>query len=184
MALRKGVVEEIGCVSRTSQGGHELFFFFSNLSWFSQVFVLVPISFWLMNDSLGICGFDSCWLFWLFCKLVLFITSFGFWFLNSTWVKATPMIHRIRCQPQRRGYVRDSAFRNIFISTLASKFAAATVVYPDSSERDQSLRIWFSFWKVQRHRNMVLLHPFQEWHSCDIEHSGTYFMNINSSLSL
>lgn len=69
--------------------------------------------------------------------------------------------------------MRDSAFRDIFISTLASKSAAALVVYPDSSSRDQSLRIWFSFCKVQRHRNVVLLHPFKEGHSRNTENSGT-----------
>lgn len=137
-----------------------------------------------MNDSLGICGFDSCWLFWLFCKLVLFITSFGFWFLNSTWVKATPMIHRIRCQPQRSVCARFCFQKRFYFYTgkqVCSWHGGLPWQFRTRPE-PPNLVLLSKGAKAQKY--VSLLHPFQEWHSCDIAHGGTYFMNLNSSLSL
>lgn len=89
-------------------------------------------------------------LFWLFCKLTLFITSFGFCCLNSGRVEATPKIHRkIWCQPQRRAYVKFCFQKHFFCLYFCKHICSCwTVVYPDSSSWDQHLTIWFSLWKV------------------------------------
>lgn len=154
----------------------EWFFFFSDCGWFSLFFALTPISVWLMNEWL----LGHLWFWFLLVILTLLQTGSVchlIWFLVSKFYlgKSYAQDTQEDMMPtSEEGYVRDSAFRDIFISTLASKSAAALVVYPDSSSRDQGLRIWFSFCKVQRHRNVVLLHPFQEWHSWKTEYSGTH----------
>lgn len=182
IALRKGGVEEIGCVSRTSQGEDEHYdtkhpmIFFSDWSWFSQFFVLNAISVWLMNEWL----LEHVWFWFLLAILTLLQTGSVYhliWFLVSKFYLGksyTQDTQEDMMPTSEEGMCEILLSQTFFISTLASKFAAVMVVYRDSSSRDQSLRIWFSFWKVQTHRNVVLLHPFQEWHSWNIEYGGTY----------
>lgn len=130
-------------------------------------------------------------LFSLFCKLVLFMTSFGFQCLNSAWVKATPKIRRkIWCQPQWWAYVKFCFQKHFYLCVGRHVCSCWTVVCPGRSSWEQSLRIRFSLGKVLWRPALVgflpppLPPPLQEWDKTHTQRCRLFHENRFVTISL
>lgn len=105
---------------------------------------------WWMNDSLGICGFISCWVI-----LTLLQTDSVYhliWFLLSKFWQGRSYTQDTQedMMPTSEEGICEILFSETLFCLYFCKHICScwTVVYPDSSSWDQHLRIWFSLWKV------------------------------------
>lgn len=126
-----------------------LFFWSSWANFHSSLCSFLLAFEWWMNDSLGICGFISCWVI-----LTLLQTDSVYhliWFLLSKFWQGRSYTQDTQedMMPTSEEGICEILFSETLFCLYFCKHICScwTVVYPDSSSWDQHLTIWFSLWK-------------------------------------
>lgn len=150
----------------------------SPLCWFLLAFG------WWITDSSCICGFNSCWVI-----LTLLQTGSVYhliWFLESKFCPGksyTQDTQEDTMPTSERRFIWNFVFRNIFISVIGKHACSCwTVVYPGSSPWQQSLRIWFSLWKVLFRHTLLGSPLFPPRMNC-LTHTSVIFLFTKLNLS-